>query len=58
MSNGDAMANISHFNVSDVALYYQGLVALEQPTAVHFRQVPGFKQSGHEASTARPTSLT
>src|SRR5712692_1153980 len=28
------MANISHFNVSDVALYYQGLVALaESPVA-------------------------
>jgi len=28
VSRGDAMLNISHFNVSDVALYYQGLVAL------------------------------
>src|SRR5712692_10592155 len=28
------MANISHFNVSDVALYYQGLIALtESPMA-------------------------
>src|SRR4051812_47101127 len=25
------MANITHFNISDVALYYQGLVALAEP---------------------------
>src|SRR5947208_11972609 len=31
------MANITHFNVSDVALYYQGLVALaESPVATTF----------------------